>query len=215
MALKKINAKEMFEAGVRYWVFQKETGIEKVKLDFKIENEIFSIKAPSSLKQIEDVKDAFKEAGFIIKVKKHWGPRIFLCIIIIILIIGFSMCNKWCFGPSVSIKGDVGTITHDVPSYYCAELAGFFLAQEVYQCAVDNPNLKKIIVNCRLDGALVDKYGKPVKGPHEMGPIILNDLDDIKKYQDSGSYAIRNKDLWRQRINSLMNYSNLLPKKCD
>lgn len=210
MELKKIKGKEIFKDGIRYWVFKKEEGMEKVKLDFKIENEIFSIKAPSS-KQVKEVKDAFKDVGFIIKIKVHWYA---LIITVIILITGFSMCNKWCLGPSVSIKGDIGTITHNVPSYYCAELAGFFLAQVVYQCAVDNPNLKKIIVNCRLDGALVDKYGKPVKGPYEMGPIILNNLDDIRKYQDKGSYAIRNKDLWRQRINSLMNYSELLPKQC-
>jgi hypothetical protein len=219
MALKKINAKEIFEEGIKYWVFQKEAGIEKVKLDFKIEEDNFVIKAPSSIKQKIEVNSAFKEAGFLIKVKGYkiknqttWGPLIF---IIIILIIGFSMCNKWCAGPSVSIKGDVGTITHDIPSYYCAELAGFFLAKEVYQCATRNPELKRIIVHCELDGNLTDKYGKPVKGPYEMGQIIVNNLDEIRKYNDDGSYAIQNKDLWRQRVNSLMHYSELLPKQCE
>ncbi len=214
MALKRIYAKEMIEAGIRYWMFQKEEGIEKINLDFKIENENVFVKAPLSLKQIEDINKAFKEAGFIIKVKnqKIWRPIIF---IIIVLTVGFSMCDKWCMGPSVSIKEDVGTIIHEIPSYYCAELAGYFLAEKVYQCAGRNPGLKKINVDCRLNGELVDKYGKPVEGPHEMGRIIVNNLDDVRKYKDAGFYAIENEDLWRQRVNSLMNYSELLPKECE
>jgi len=36
----------------------------------------------------------------------------------------------------------------------------------------------------------------------------------ILTHKDDGFYAIENKDFWRQRVNSLMNYSELLPKEC-
>ena len=57
-----------------------------------------------------------------------------------------------------------------------------------------NPKIKTIEVKVKLNkdsgGGLSDKYGHPLTEDIPMGTITLDDLDEVRKYVDSGSYAV-------------------------
>ena len=117
------------------------------------------------------------------------------------------------FGPSITINGTTGTIKHSINSESTANLAGYEIAQLVYQAATKHPELREIAIDCDLmvAGGVVDKYGKTVDGPLNMGTIRVTDLDEVRKYADQGAYALHNADDYETQIRGFQ-YSYLLKK---
>ena len=114
-------------------------------------------------------------------------------------------------GPSVSIKGDSGTMKYEILSEYSADLAGWNLAREIYKAATKHDHLKRLDVELELmvPGGVVDRYGNTVQGPLIMGTIVEDDLQEIRRYRDADTYALRNKRVYGLQLLS-MEYAYLL-----
>ena len=119
--------------------------------------------------------------------------------------------------PSVVIKRDTATIEFIVAGYMNVEYNSAMMAGEVYDTASKHPELKKIVINCTLDGATrslnkeFDKYGNAIATSNSMGVIEITDLDDVRKYKDHSFYASDKVDFYFLQIKNLR-YANLLPK---
>lgn len=136
--------------------------------------------------------------------------QLVLCLILLMIIGGISACS----GPEVSVSGDTGTIGHNIISTYTAKDAAYPLAADVYSAATEHPDLRQIVVNCRLvvPGGVSDKYGKSINGPLIMGSITVSDLDEVRRYKDELAYERQYVDWYKLQI-LLMEYSYLLAKE--
>jgi len=72
---------------------------------------------------------------------------------------------------------------------------GMAICKLVWKTAKKNTKAGLIEVTVQLDDELTDKYGKTVPGPHIMGTILVDDLDEIRKYVSADAYNV---DLNRQ-----------------
>ena len=117
------------------------------------------------------------------------------------------------FGPKVTVRGDVATFQHTILADLTPKLAGFEIAKEVYGAATKHRGLTQIVVTCSMTvpGGFVDKYGKTVDGPLMMGSITVSNLDEVRRYEDEGAYALDTEMFYATEITG-MNYSYLLSK---
>ena len=117
------------------------------------------------------------------------------------------------FGPKVTVRGDVATFEHTILADLTPKLAGFQLAKEVYDAATKRRDLNQIVITCSMTvpGGFVDKYGKTVDGPLMMGSITISNLNEVRRYEDEGAYALDTEMSYAAQIMS-MNYSYLLSK---
>jgi hypothetical protein len=115
---------------------------------------------------------------------------------------------------SKQVKKDDGTIKvtvkceHTESSYQ----VGMTICKLVWKTAKKNPKAGLIEVTVDLDDELTDKYGKTVPGPHIMGTILVDDLDEIRKYVNADAYnADVNRQYYGMKVHG-MDYGWLLRK---
>jgi len=133
------------------------------------------------------------------------------CLGVIVLLAIIGVIIDW-IGPSITISGTSGQMKYKIVAM-SADTAGFALAQEIYKAATKNPAIKTLSIEIELGvlGGVVDKYGKTVNGPFNMGTITVDDLGEVRRYNDALAYAVRTKEVYSLQI-SRLNYSNLLEK---
>jgi len=122
------------------------------------------------------------------------------CLGLIVLLAIIGAIAEW-IGPSVTVSGSSGQMKYKIISMSAGN-AGFNLSQKIYRVAADHPKMKTLTVELEVSvlGGVVDKYGKTV-----------NDLDEVRRYNDAIAYAVRTKEVYALQIAAL-NYSNLLEK---
>jgi hypothetical protein len=115
-------------------------------------------------------------------------------------------------GPETKIEGDTVKIHYRVASDQTAGFAALQIAPLIWTSAKSHPEAKKIEVTLELTGdKVVDNYGKELPGPYIMGTITKKEsgLDEVRKYADEKTYAVRVVDQMTLEIQSL-EYGNLL-----
>jgi hypothetical protein len=132
------------------------------------------------------------------------------CLGVTVVVLVIANIMYWA-GPSVTVTGDSGHMHHRVSSNFGARLAGSSLAEQVYLAATKHPEIKSLTVELELGvaGGVVDRYGKTVDGPLIMGTITVDDLNEVRRYNDVGAYARAAQDVYGVQLKGL-DYSNLL-----
>jgi len=117
-------------------------------------------------------------------------------------------------GDNQSVNADTATIKYDVDISLTPKLIGFNVAKQVYEEATKHPNLKKIRVELVLDASnadLVDNYGHPIVGKLTMGWLVIDDLDEVRRYEQDANYTYHEEDILAEQI-SQMALAHLLAK---
>jgi hypothetical protein len=93
--------------------------------------------------------------------------------------------------------------------------AAFVVANQVYNVAKANPRIKTIKVMVKMNkdsgGGLSDKYGHRITEDIEMGTLVIDELDEVRKYVDPASYGVDDsvRAYYMAEIRN-MKYGNLL-----
>ena len=114
--------------------------------------------------------------------------------------------------PKVRVRNGNGEFSYTVPYTYDPKLAGWNIAQYVFEAANKRTDLTQVTVVCDLGiDDLVDKYGHKVERPYIMGNIVVKDLDEVRRYSDKDAYA-HQAQYWYAEELSRMDYSEFMAK---
>lgn len=135
---------------------------------------------------------------------------------ILFALLGFLFITISCgpSGPTVRTEGEVGKMRLTILSTYSPDDAGFAIAEDIYRAAKKYPDLKLMMVELQLHvaGGVQDKYGNEVSGSLIMGVIVVDDLDEVRRYRTWDGYAVHLKKTFGKEIRQL-DYSYLMDQK--
>lgn len=115
----------------------------------------------------------------------------------------------------MKVQGDTVTFPvtlRSTPFGDGSDTAAFEMAQQVWEAAKTHPTAKKCVVKVTMSKQGVeDKYGKAWEKDEEMGEVVVGNLDEVRKYADSGTYSVNDfvRASFVTQIRGLK-YSNLL-----
>jgi hypothetical protein len=118
----------------------------------------------------------------------------------------------------MKVQGDTVTFPvtlRSTPFGDGSDTAAFEMAQQVWEAAKAHPAAKKCVVKVTMSKQGVeDKYGKAWDKDEEMGEVVIGDLDEVRRYADSGAYSV-NDFVRAQFVSQIrgLKYSNLLGVK--
>jgi hypothetical protein len=137
-----------------------------------------------------------------------WGRIIVVAIIALMIVGGISECVD----PSAQITDGVATLKETCLYNFTATDIATRIAIDVWALARKHPEVKKIVVELFLNPVLLtDKYGKELKEPLRMGSITIDDVDEVRRYENDGAYARSTKELFAAQV-SRMDYAGNLDK---
>ena len=137
-----------------------------------------------------------------------WGRIILVAIVALMIVGGISEC----IGPNAQITDGVATIKKTCIYLNTSTDVGAEIAIDVWSFARKHPKVKKIVVELSLNPALLtDKYGKELKEPMRMGSITMDNVDEVRRYENDGAYTLHQKGIFAALI-SQMDYAVNLAK---
>jgi hypothetical protein len=83
-------------------------------------------------------------------------------------------------------------LTGGVPLADDLHFAAQTVAEEVYNKAWWNKSASKaeVILSLNVLGGISDKYGNALSNPCPMGVLVIDDLDEVRKYRDADAYKL-------------------------
>ncbi len=125
----------------------------------------------------------------------------------ILLIVGFI---GGCIGPCAHIKDGVATFEKSFVSGQSLNGAGVLVASDIYNLAKKHSKIKKIVVSVTLNPiGLTDKYGKKPDHFLPMGSITVEDIDEVRRYDNEGAYVAQYGDSFASQIGAMDHAENL------
>jgi len=132
---------------------------------------------------------------------------------IVVLIIAFVVFATFFGGDKVKITDGVAFFEEHPGDFTTAEMISTNIVEHVYDVAKKHPEVKKVVVTISWDKSrLADKYGREPKEDALMGAITVDDLDEVRRFEDSAYYSAKVHEQFAEEIRG-MPYARLLRSK--
>ncbi len=126
-----------------------------------------------------------------------YGWFCILCVVLGLIVFPYNDSDKdkakekddmEIYEPEIVIAGNRAEMYYKVNPVYPALFHASKINTAVYNAAKKNKEIKSAKVTLELIANLVDQYGYEIKGPHIMGQLYFDDMDDVRKYKDALNY---------------------------